>query len=261
MASLFNLLPYNSTSYVDVVALQLGLQRLPSETADTFLDRLYAAANNTRDHSFQGTVDQLAFELGLTVSVGVNITCYDPTVLIQVSFAQISITQGSNTIVIPFLTIAPDNYWTWRMLSDVVADINSKTPCEATLLCEDGLAWQLANQSSLNIAVAKNVTAQQVQLDHSGIIVGSERFNATVPAYTLSSAGLLVFSSNPPANTQITYVYNLSPFQLAVSQVGAFSFMDPSLPTYAAGPNGGLVHQLQEYIQAIMSVDQSYWGQ
>jgi len=49
MASQFSLQPYNSVSYVDVVALQLGLQRLPAEPADTFLDRLYQAASNVRE--------------------------------------------------------------------------------------------------------------------------------------------------------------------------------------------------------------------
>jgi hypothetical protein len=91
----FNLQPYNSVSYVDVVALQLGLQRLPSEPADTFLDRLYQAASNVRDHTFQGTIDQIAFELGLQVQVGMTISCFDPTILVQVSFGQILITQGA----------------------------------------------------------------------------------------------------------------------------------------------------------------------
>ena len=136
----FNLQPYNSVSYVDVVALQLGLQRLPSETADTFLDRLYQAANNVRDHTFQGTIDQIAFELGLTVQVGMTISCFDPTVLIQVSFGQLQVTQGAAQTVIPLVTIDADNYWSWRNLSDVVSDINTLIPCTTVLQGPDGLA-------------------------------------------------------------------------------------------------------------------------
>ena len=47
-----NLQRYNSTTYVDQLALQLGLyqQRLPEENAASFLDRLYAAARSRRDH-------------------------------------------------------------------------------------------------------------------------------------------------------------------------------------------------------------------
>ena len=145
----FNLQPYNSVSYVDVVALQLGLQRLPAEPADTFLDRLYQAASNVRDHTFQGTIDQIAFELGLQVQVGMTISCFDPTVLVQVSFGQVLITQGTARVVIPLLGIDADNYWTWRNLSDVVADVNNNTPCTAVLTIADGPAWQLASQSSL----------------------------------------------------------------------------------------------------------------
>lgn len=260
MASQFNIQQVNSVSYVDVVALQLGLQRLPGETTDTFLDRLYQAANNVRDHTFQGTIDQIAFALGLEVQVGVEITSFDPSLLVQVSFGQVSFTQGTTVIVVPLLTIDSDNYWSWRKLSDVVADINLKAPCQATLLSADGLGWQLASQSSMNIAVAEPVSSIQFQLANSGIIVGTERFNTSVPKYTLTSAGKLVFSSTPPANTQITYVYNLSPFTMAVSQVGAFGLTDPSLPTYAAGNDGSLVHQLREYTQDLLTQDPSYWG-
>lgn len=139
MASQFSLQPYNSVSYVDVVALQLGLQRLPSEPADTFLDRLYQAANNVRDHSLQGTIDQIAFELGLSVSAGIMISSQDPTVVIQVSFGQVTILQGTTKTVIPLVTITSDNFWLWRTLSDVVADINAQTFCTAVLSGADGV--------------------------------------------------------------------------------------------------------------------------
>lgn len=260
MAPQFNPQPFNSVSYVDVVALQLGLQRLPAESADTFLDRLYQAANNVRDHTYQGTIDQIAFELGLSVRVGMTITCFDPTVLVVVSFGQVSITQGTSPVTIPLVTIDADNYWSWRQLSDVVSDINTKTPCTATLSGSDGLAWQLVNQSSLNIVIAEPVTNKISTLTKTGIIVGTERFNVGIPKYTLTSSGDLAFQSTPPANTQVTYVYNLSPFDLAISQVGAFSLMDPSLAAYAAGSDGSLVHQLREYTQDLLTQDPSYWA-
>jgi len=42
MASSFNLQPFNATTYVDQLALQLGLyqQRLPEENAASFLDHV-----------------------------------------------------------------------------------------------------------------------------------------------------------------------------------------------------------------------------
>lgn len=260
MPSQFSLQTYNSVSYADVVGLQLGLQRLPGETTDAFLDRLYQAANNVRDHSLQGTIDQIAFQLGLAVESGIEIASDDPTVIVKVSFGQIAITQGTTTTTFPLITIDSDNYWNWRKLSAVVADINAQTPFRATLTTNDGPAWQLPSQTSLNIAVAEPVAAQSVMLEHKGVVVGTERFNVTVPSYTLTQSGRLVFSAAPPANTQVTYVYNLSPFKLAVSQVGAFTLLDPSLATYAAGADGSLVHQLQEYTQDLMKQDPSYWG-
>lgn len=260
MASQFSIQAVNSVSYVDVVALQLGLQRITGEKGDAFLDRLYAAASNVRDHTLQGTIDQIAFEFGLNVSPGILITPIDPTTVIQVVFGQISIKSGVTAVTIPLVKIAIDNYWEWRMLSDVVADINAKTTATASLLGPDAPGWQLNGQSSINVALAEPVVYQQSLLEHRGVLVGTERFSTAVPSYTLTSAGALVFASTPPVGTTVAYVYNISPMTLAVSQVGAFSFLDPAVTLYAAGPDGSMVQQLREYTQDLLTQDPCYWG-
>lgn len=260
MASSFNLQKTNSTTYADIVGVQLGVGRLPGETADTYLDRLYHVAYNRRDHSLEGTIDEIAFHLGLQVRPGLMIVPSDPTTIITTAAGQMVIQEGTQKTTIVMVSIDPDNFWNWRMLSSVAADVNALTHCTATLLIPDVPSSQLVRQTSLNYSVAENVSSISNQLKHSGIQIGSEQFNVAVPSYTLRADGSLVFASAPPANTLISYIYNLSPFPLVCSEVATFSLMDPALKASAKCPDGSLVHQIREYVQAILIQDPSYWG-
>jgi hypothetical protein len=262
MGSLFNPQVYNSTTYADQLAIQLGLyqDRLTGETADAFLDRLYSAAASRRDHTMEGVVNDIAYHLGLNVQGGIVITSPNPSTVITVSVGQLTITVAGTTTTIPTATIDSDDFWSWRMLSDVVADINSKTSCTAILQIPDTYAIQLVPQSSLGCSVAESVTEAISRLQHSGIVVGSELFNTTVPQYTLSSSGKLRFTSTPTAGTTISYIYNLSPFTLTCSEVSVISLMDPALQTTALCPDGSMVYQVREFVQQILAQDPCYWG-
>lgn len=262
MGQLFNPQVYNSTTYADQLAIQLGLyqDRLTGETADAFLDRLYSAAASRRDHTMEGVVNDIAYHLGLSVQAGIVIQSPNPSTVISVSAGQLTIGTGSTAVTIPTVTIDSDDFWNWRMLSDIVADINAKTSCTATLQIPDTYAIELVPQSSLGCSVAEPVTAAVSQLKHSGIVVGSELFSGTVPSYTLSSNGKLKFASTPTAGTTISYIYNLSPFMLTCSQVSVISLMDPALKTTALCPDGSMVYQVREFVQQILAQDPCYWG-
>jgi len=92
------------------------------------------------------------------------------------------------------------------------------------------------------------------------IIVGTELFSVPVGLYTLTQDGSLVFAAAPPQGTTISYIYNLSPFYLTCSEVGVINLMDPALQTTALCPDGSLVHQVQEFVQQILTQDPCYWG-
>lgn len=262
MGSLFNPQAFNSTTYSDQLALQLGLyqDRLTGESADLFLDRLYSAAAARRDHSMEGVVNDISYHLSLDVQAGVLITSPNPATIVTTAVGMLTITTGSATVVIPTVTIDADDFWNWRMLSAVVSDINSNTSCTATLQIPDTFAIQLVPQSSLGCSVSEDVTATISQLDHSGIVVGSELFSGAVPQYTLTSSGKLSFVSPPVAGTAISYIFNLSPFTLTCSQVSVISLMDPALQTTALCPDGSMVYQVREFVQQILAQDPCYWG-
>src|ERR1035437_5055573 len=53
----------NSMTYADLAALNLGLTRFPGEKAAAFLQRCYQATTRRRDHSYEGTQDELCLQL------------------------------------------------------------------------------------------------------------------------------------------------------------------------------------------------------
>jgi hypothetical protein len=265
MGSFFNPLTFNSTTYVDALAIQLGLfqDRMVGETSDHFLDRLYSAAYNKRDHTLEGTINNISYQLGLSLQAGIVVTPTNPLTVITVSVGRITFAPASGSpLVIPTVSISPDDMWEWRSLSDVVLDINnlSSGALTATLQIPDALAIQLVPQCSLKCSVAENVVNTTSQLNNTGIVVGSELFNVAVPAYTITTAGALTFASSPPAGTTISYMYNMSPFILTCSPVSVINLMDPALQDTAVCPDGSLVYQVREFNQQILTLDSCYWG-
>jgi hypothetical protein len=258
--TVLSLQQYNSTTYVDQLAIQLGLlgDRLPFESADLFLDRLYGAAYARRDHTIEGVVNDMIYRLGLSVQAGVLITPDDPSTVVTVSAGRVVV----GSVAVPTVTISPDDFWSWRMLSDVVGDINALTASSAVLQIPDAFAIQLVPQSSLGCSVAELVTGTTIkgQLEHNGVAVGTELFSTSVPPYILTTSGSLTFSATPPEGTLISYIYNLSPFTLTCSEVSVINLMDPALQTTAVCPDGSLVHQVQEFVQQILTSDPCYWG-
>jgi len=249
---------YNSTTYADQLAIQLGLfqDRLTGEPSTAFLDRLYAAAYARRDHTLEGVINEMVSLLGLSIQAGILVTSIDTSTVITVGAGQLTI----GSVVIPTVTIDSDDYWEWRMLSDVVSDINSLTYSTAVLQIPDAYAIQLVPQSSLGCSIAEPITAITMQLLKTGIAVGSELFNNPVGSYVLTAGGSLTFSVAPQQGTTISYTYNMSPFSLTCSEVGVINLMDPALQTTALCPDGSLVHQVQEFVQQILTSDPCYWG-
>src|SRR3954468_17015242 len=67
----------NSTSYVDVLGLQLGLDRLQGETSDEYTKRLEFAARLRRAHPYEGTLNEVSLQLG-----------FEPTAYMRISSSQ-----------------------------------------------------------------------------------------------------------------------------------------------------------------------------
>jgi hypothetical protein len=255
-----NIQQVNSTSYADVVGLALGLSRLPNESTVAYTDRLYQATTLTRDHSFQGTVNEIALQLGLKVVPGITVSSTDINATISSNISGVTLVSGNTTINIPLVTIDPDDVWSWRLLSNITADINTHSPLfTATLLTSDGPALQLVQQGNVSNVVAEQVTGGRMILDNPGVIVGTELFNNPVPTYTITS-GVLAFTSAPPVGTTITYSYRVLPYDLVCSQVGVFGLLSPGVSTVAITPDSAMVYQLREAVQEVMLNDRSYWA-
>lgn len=248
----------NSTTYADLLGLQLGLSRILGETADQYLKRLEFAANLIRTAPYAGAVNEINLRLGVKPSSYISLTLPDsiPTI-VKISIAGITI--GSNPII-PMLTFASDTMWEWQMLSQVVTAINNIPFVSASLLVDDGPALQLARQTNSLWSFAESISGIQNQLKYVGIQVGTELFNQPVPSYTLTESGLLTFSFEPQAGTAITYNYIVNPYNIVGSPVALIGLTDPEFASVAETSNGVLAYQVNEFVQNIMSTDLSYWG-
>jgi hypothetical protein len=247
----------NSTTYADLIGLQLGLPRLLGETADQYIKRLEFATQLTRTAPYPGAVNQINLALGLKPGQYISLQFTSIPQVVTVSIAGVTI--GNNPII-PLLTVDPDTMWDWQMLSQVVSGINELSGVTAALLVTDGPALQLARQTNSLWAFSENITGIQYQLQNEGVVVGSELFNQNIPTYTLTTGGLITFSAEPQSGTQITYNYIVSPYNLVGSPAALIGLTDPEFASVAETSNGVLAYQVSEFVQNIMGTDLSYWG-
>lgn len=257
--TLSNVLQVNSTSFVDELGILLGLSRLPGESSALFLRRLKLASRVNVNQDYVGLLNELTLKLGLSITRSIALISSSPIVITS-SIAGIVLTQGVNTQTVPLLSVDIDDAWTWRMLSDVVNDINNGIIANASLLVPDGPTIKIAKQSNILTVIAQPITGQSINLGFSDLVVGSEIFNVDVPTYTLTSSGSLIFDGTIPGNTTITYNRQVWPYSLIASDVSMISLLDPSLSQVSKGPNGTIVYQIREVVQKIMQKDKSYWS-
>ncbi|MGC1582153.1 MAG: hypothetical protein WA766_11750 [Candidatus Acidiferrales bacterium] len=253
----------NSTSYCDELGVLIGLTRLVGESSEDYIKRLKLATRIDTGQDYVGLLNEITLQLGLTSQLLISLASVTGNPLNVTSNLQgivltDTVTQATQTISI--VTVDIDDAWTWALLSGVVAAINSGTVATAILLANDGPTIAIASQSNVLTVLAQPISGQNVSLGFDGIIIGSELFNVAVPTYTLDSDGTIIFSAPVPNGTTITYQRRVWPYSLIGGDVGLISLLDPSLSVVAQGPNGTMVYQVQEVVQAIMNVDQSYWG-
>lgn len=249
----------NSTSYADEVGLLIGLDRLPGETTTAYVQRLEAATQLRRDQPYEGALNGINLALGFEPATYISLALPADTV-VSVSIAGIVV---GDAPAVPLLTFDADSYWIFRTLSAVVTDLNELFSFSlATLLVPDGPAFQLARQTNSLYSFSEAVGGITWQLEQTvGVQVGSELFNLTPPAYTLTSTGSLVFASAPDPSLTITYNYIVTPYDLVGAPIALIGLTDPEFPTVAETTGNTIAYQVSEFVQAAMLQDRSYWAQ
>lgn len=250
----------NSLTYADVAGLNLGLSRLPGETSAAFLQRCYQATTRRRDHSYEGMQDEICLQLGLKQWAGIQITSTLTDLVIAANVGIVSLITSGHTTNIPTVTMAPDSYWVWRKLSDIVADLNQISGVQAKLAGPDGPAVQIAKQTNLFTVLNESITEQHQTLQNGNVIASSLIFNIATSGYNLSpSDGSLALNASAPAGLTVSYQHLGLPYNLVCSELGLFGLTEPSLATVGVSSDNVLAYQLREAVQAVMSADPSYW--
>ena len=252
------LTPVNSTTYIDLVGVMMGLTRDTGETSDRFAMRLQAAARSDR-----GMLNELRLRLGLEFQAAISVESAWPFTL-NCSISGIELSNISGSYTLPLLTIDPDNVWVWKSLSQVAAAIHALPGYTASFLAvNDGPALQLVRQSNTLLSVGEAVNGSAAILAHSGLIQGSELFSTLVPSYRYGADGVSLYFDQPVADgVTVTYQYRQSPFSLITCSAAILALADPDLAAVAVTPDNQLTYQAKEFIQAAASTstDLSYWA-
>lgn len=258
--SVVNLTQVNSTSYIDMVGVFLGLDRITGETSDVFAKRLMEAARSKRDGTYAGLLNELRLQLGLEFQRAINVSSTGSFSL-TCSIAGVKLTNSATTYCCPLLTIDPDGLWIWKQLSDIVAFINGIPEFAASLVGTDGPALQLTRQSNTFVALSEAISGANVTLANQGLIQGSELFSFNVPSYTYSAdGGTLYFVQPVPDGVTVTYQYQRTPFTLISCPAAMVALTDPDLASVAITSDNQLTYQAREFIWAISNADLTYWA-
>ena len=258
----------NSTTYIDLLGILAGLERMSGESSDEFAARISKASVVSRGADYIGLMDELALQFGLNLRelisverVAVNETDQDLTCDITVDLAGVRVTwNGELKVSSPLMILGPEDFWEWRRLSDVATDLAAIPGLQAKLLVDDGPAFQLVRQSNVLTAIGEAIDGTTVRLAHGGLVMGSEWFNQPIPKYAIQSDSVLSFTSPMLPGTRVTYKYRVWPYSLIGSPVFIMSLLDPNLGTLAVTPEGKLVYQMREFLQELVGKDRSYWA-
>jgi len=66
--------------------------------------------------------------------------------------------------------MAPDDYWVWRKISDVVNDLKCHHRCDGDSARPDGPALQIAKQSNQFTVPSEAITMTDQMLAHANVI-------------------------------------------------------------------------------------------
>ena len=119
---------------------------------------------------------------------------------ITVCIGLVTVVQNGVTYTIPTVTMAPDDYWVWRKISDVVNDLNAITGVTACLLGPDGPALQIAKQSNQFTVPSEAITMTDQMLANANVIESSLTFSVAPGSYVFNpQTGELIFSGTLPS--------------------------------------------------------------
>ena len=259
-ASVTQLTQVNTTSYIDMVGVMLGLSRNTGETSDRFAIRLQEAARSDRSGTYAGMLNELRLQLGLEFQQAISLSSATPFTL-TCSIAGVKIVNSAGSYNVPLLTIDPDGVWVWALLSGIASALNALPGFAAALTGIDGPALQLVRQSNTLLAIGEAISGGTVRLAHAGLVRGTELFSTLVPSYTFSTDGQSLYFAQPvPDGVTITYQYALVPFSLISCSAAILALSDPGLASVAVTSSNQLAYQAREFIWAVSNQSLSYWA-
>ncbi len=246
----------NSTTYVDLLGVMVGLERLLGETSDSFIERVLLAAKSNRSSEYIGVINELNLQFGTKLYHCLAVSGSSPFEF-RSSGIKVYVQQEDTNYSTPLFVVEPDGYIIWKTIGQVAEEISQNTDLHVDVL-QDAPALQLVRQSNVFRQVSEDISGSTIRLQKPYAIPGSEVFTGNVSLYEYKTTSLITFESPVDSGT-ISYKYRVCPYRAVASPVSALSMTDPDFQEFASGPDNQLTFQARSALQAVSKVDRSYW--
>jgi hypothetical protein len=246
----------NSTTYVDLVGVMVGLERSVGETSDVFLERVLLAAKSNRSSEYIGLLNELNLQFGTKLYHCMSVSGASPFEF-RVSGTKVYVRQDDASFDTPLFVIEPDGYVVWKTLSQVAEELEENTDVSCDVLT-DAPAIHLVRQSNIFRQVNEEISGTTIRLQKSNAIPGSEVFAGQIPFYEYLTTSVLKMET-PVSYGTVSYQYRICPYKVVGSPINILSMTDPDFYVYATGPQNQLSFQALSAVHSLAKVDRSYW--
>lgn len=251
----------NSTSYVDLVGISMGVPRIEGESSEIYRNRLRDFSQLSRGPEYEGLLNEINLQLGLRPYAGIRID--DPTGAFELhsGLFGLKLSNENETLNISFLNFSPDDFWEWKTFTDIAKEINLSRSFVATVLA-DGFGFQFPKQSNLVFVSSEPIAGKSILLSRGNAVYETLVFSTPVPSHFLTPDGkTLHFDLSVSDNCRVSYQSKICPYETVAVPAGVLSLLDPDFGTASINPaTGKMAYQVREYLQAVSAADGSYWS-
>jgi len=247
----------NSLTYVDLLGVLVGLERLPGERSDQFYERILSAARLERSSTYVGLLNEINLRLGLKLFHCLEISG-DKVFEFTVTDSRARVVTDDGQWESQLFVVEPDGYVSWRTLDDIAQEL-SESGLSVKVLTPGPALW-LARQSNVFRQVNEPITGIRHRLAKAYPIPSSLVLTGTPETYTFLNQLVIEFPSPVRENATASYLYRVCPYRAVGSKVRLMSPLDPSFTDYALTRDRKLTYQARELVSELARIDQSFWG-
>ena len=255
---------WSSLTYVDMLGLLAGLERLNGETSDHFLERIRRIVRADRTLTWKSALVELASKLDLPLYPAFQVLS-DRPVELRVGWSGLRILDKNGETVLhkPMLRVTPAGslelvrFQEW---ADALAEVEYLQVTWSANL--DVPAAQAVRQTSRRWKELELVSPKMNVPGGEYLDPGSLVFSSSIAQWTLQQSGaswVLDLGSEWKAGLRVRYCVFANPYQVVACPVILAAGSDPEF-LQAVMQNGVMPEQAKSFLRAMLLADRSYWA-